>query len=78
MGKPAGIKCARKLAARRKTERWADKDFKKANLGTRYKSNPFGGSSHAKGIFFLFVDAFVCKYYQLYICILHKIQIQIL
>ena len=29
---------------------WADKDYKKAHLGTTLKANPFGGSSHAKGI----------------------------
>merc|ERR1712094_138771 len=28
----------------------ADKDYKKANFGTAIKCNPFGGSSHAKGI----------------------------
>merc|ERR1711937_452398 len=43
-------KSARKLVNRRRSQRWADKDYKKANLGTRYKCNPFGGSSHAKGI----------------------------
>merc|ERR1712099_113043 len=48
--KPRGIKCARKLVNRRRQELWADKDYKKANLGTKYKCNPFGGSSHAKGI----------------------------
>merc|ERR1712228_930884 len=50
MGKPRGIRTARKQVNRRRTERWADKDYKKANLGTKYKCNPFGGSSHAKGI----------------------------
>ena len=35
---------------RRRTQLWADKDYKKANLGTKYKCNPFGGTSHAKGI----------------------------
>uniref|UniRef100_A0A1B0C5Q5 SMARCC SWIRM-associated domain-containing protein n=1 Tax=Glossina palpalis gambiensis TaxID=67801 RepID=A0A1B0C5Q5_9MUSC len=29
-------------------QRWADKDYKKAHLGTRWKANPFGGASHAK------------------------------
>merc|ERR1712203_232779 len=29
---------------------WADLDYKKAHLGTRWKANPFGGASHAKGI----------------------------
>ncbi|KAL7069183.1 putative 40S ribosomal protein S23 [Cryptosporidium serpentis] len=49
-GKPRGINTARELRTRRRTQRWADKQYKKANLGTRYKSNPFGGASHAKGI----------------------------
>ena len=30
--------------------RWADDGFKKRLLGTAFKSSPFGGSSHAKGI----------------------------
>merc|ERR1711970_873601 len=30
--------------------RWALKSFKKKHLGTALKCNPFGGSSHAKGI----------------------------
>lgn len=49
-GKPRGIRAARKLRNRRRAQRWADKDYKKRNLGTRWKSNPFQGSSHAKGI----------------------------
>ncbi|XP_055388882.1 LOW QUALITY PROTEIN: 40S ribosomal protein S23-like [Condylostylus longicornis] len=49
-GQPHGIRTARKLRNRRRTQRWADKSYKKANLGTRWKSNPFQGSSHAKGI----------------------------
>ncbi|EKX73193.1 40S ribosomal protein S23, putative [Theileria equi strain WA] len=49
-GVPRGIRAARKLRNRRRRERWADKAYKKANLGTRWKSNPFKGSSHAKGI----------------------------
>merc|ERR1711896_129028 len=49
-GKPRGIACARKLRIHRKIQRWADKDYKKANFGTAIKCNPFGGSSHAKGI----------------------------
>merc|ERR1712157_427330 len=48
--KPRGIKCARKLRNTRRTNRWADLDYKKAHLGTTLKANPFGGSSHAKGI----------------------------
>ncbi|KAG5444425.1 hypothetical protein CRM22_004638 [Opisthorchis felineus] len=49
-GKPAGLKTARKLSTHRKTQRWADKQYKKSHLGTRWKANPFGGASHAKGI----------------------------
>ncbi|PAA84487.1 hypothetical protein BOX15_Mlig020140g1 [Macrostomum lignano] len=50
MGKPAGIRTARKLRNNRREQRWADKDYKKSHLGTRWKANPFGGASHAKGI----------------------------
>merc|ERR1711968_409108 len=49
-GKPRGIQCALKLRIHRKENRWADKDYKKANFGTALKCNPFGGSSHCKGI----------------------------
>ena len=49
-GKPHGILTARKLKIRRRDQRWHDKDYKKAHLGTRWKANPFGGASHAKGI----------------------------
>ena len=48
--KPRGIRCARKLRNNRRIQRWADLDYKKAHLGTTLKANPFGGSSHAKGI----------------------------
>lgn len=34
----------------RRDQRWADKQYKKRALGTAFKSSPFGGSSHAKGI----------------------------
>ena len=47
---PRGIRAARKLRTHRRDQRWADKKFKKANLGTVWKSNPFEGASHAKGI----------------------------
>ncbi|VDM55482.1 unnamed protein product [Angiostrongylus costaricensis] len=50
MGKPKGIRTARKLKIHRQSQRWCDKAYKKAHLGTRWKSNPFGGASHAKGI----------------------------
>merc|ERR1712072_828487 len=49
-GQPRGIRAGRKLLRRHRSSLWADKDYKKANLGTRWKCNPFGGSSHAKGI----------------------------
>jgi small subunit ribosomal protein S23e len=50
MGKPHGLRTARKLRNHRRDQRWHDKDYKKSHLGTRWKSNPFGGASHAKGI----------------------------
>merc|ERR1711974_384203 len=50
MGKPSGIKTARKHVNNRRNQVWADKDYKKAHLGTALKANPFGGSSHAKVI----------------------------
>merc|ERR1712205_230497 len=30
--------------------KWASKGYKKRNLGTQFKCNPFGGTSHVKGI----------------------------
>merc|ERR1712018_1075334 len=50
MGKPMGLHTARKLKSHRREQKWHDKDYKKAHLGTRWKANPFQGSSHAKGI----------------------------
>ena len=50
MGKPRGIRTARKMRNRRRDQRWADLGYKKANLGTALKANRFGGASHAKGI----------------------------
>merc|ERR1711879_607565 len=49
-GKPAGLRTARKHVKNRRSQVWADLDYKKAHLGTRWKANPFGGASHAKGI----------------------------
>jgi len=49
-GKPRGIRSARKLKITRRDNRWAQKFYKKRNSGTSLKANPFGGSSHAKGI----------------------------
>merc|ERR1712066_1003799 len=39
----------RKLRIHRRNQRWADKDFNKANLGSEWKK-PFAGCSHSKGI----------------------------
>ena len=44
------MNAARKLRLHRKEQQWADLHYKKRLLGTAYKSSPFGGSSHAKGI----------------------------
>lgn len=47
---PRGLNAARKLRMNRKDQKWADLGYKKRALGTAFKSSPFGGSSHAKGI----------------------------
>ncbi|KAK2760875.1 40S ribosomal protein S23 [Arachnomyces sp. PD_36] len=49
-GKPRGLNAARKLRNHRREQQWADLSYKKRLLGTAFKSSPFGGSSHAKGI----------------------------
>lgn len=49
-GKPRGLNAARKLANNRRDNKWADLHYKKRLLGTAFKSSPFGGASHAKGI----------------------------
>ena len=49
-GQPRGLNAARKLRNHRREQQWADLHYKKRLLGTAYKSSPFGGSSHAKGI----------------------------
>lgn len=49
-GQPRGLNAARKLRTHRRDQRWADLGYKKRALGTAFKSSPFGGSSHAKGI----------------------------
>merc|ERR1712156_780321 len=41
---------ARKLRNHRRVQKWAKKLWKKRHSGIRFKSDPFGGSSHAKGI----------------------------
>jgi len=50
MSKANGANSARKLIRLRRKGKWADKGWKKSNAGTALKANPFGGSSHAKGI----------------------------
>ena len=47
---PKGLNAARKLRNNRRDQRWSDLHYKKRALGTAFKSSPFGGSSHAKGI----------------------------
>ncbi|KAH3816105.1 40S ribosomal protein S23 [Dreissena polymorpha] len=49
MGKPRGIRTARKYVTHRREQRWHDKGYKKAHLSSRWVK-PFEGSSHAKGI----------------------------
>ena len=50
MGKPNGLRCGRKLRIHRRTQRWQDAAFCKANSITALKANPMGGSTMAKGI----------------------------
>merc|ERR1739838_179210 len=45
-----GHKAARTLKDRRRTQRWADKDYKKRNLGTQFKCDPFKGAPMARGL----------------------------
>merc|ERR1711976_215195 len=47
---PRGLNSARQMRNRRRGNRWAQKQYKKKNLGTALKANPFGGASMAKGI----------------------------
>ena len=47
--KTRGLGAGRKLLKLRRENRWADKDYNKANLGSEWKK-PFAGCSHAKGI----------------------------
>ena len=50
MTKAHGMNAGRKLSSLRRTNKWASKMYKKRHLGNALKANPFGGSSHAKGI----------------------------
>jgi small subunit ribosomal protein S23e len=49
VGKPRGVRAGRKLRDHRREQRWADKTYNKAMIGSRYR-NPFMGASHAKGL----------------------------
>eukprot|EP01023_Acetabularia_acetabulum_P066063 TRINITY_DN8848_c0_g1_i1.p2 TRINITY_DN8848_c0_g1~~TRINITY_DN8848_c0_g1_i1.p2 ORF type:complete len:143 (-),score=30.20 TRINITY_DN8848_c0_g1_i1:148-576(-) len=49
MGKTRGMGAGRKLRDHRRIQKWADKDYKRAALGSEWKK-PFAGASHAKGI----------------------------
>ncbi|CAD7669467.1 unnamed protein product [Nyctereutes procyonoides] len=46
----SGLRTARKLRSHQGDQKWHDKQYKKAHLGTDLNTNPFGGASHAKGI----------------------------
>ncbi|CAG5129256.1 unnamed protein product, partial [Candidula unifasciata] len=48
--KPMGLHTGRMLKDHRREQRWHDKDYKKAHLGTRCKANSFQGSFHARCI----------------------------
>ena len=50
MGKPAGLRTARKLRTHRRNQRWHDNGYCKAHSVTAMKANPMGGSTMAKGI----------------------------
>ena len=50
MTKANGRNAARKLLRIRRKAKWADKGWKKSHTETAAKANPFGGSSHVKGI----------------------------
>ncbi|KAB0348862.1 hypothetical protein FD754_013719 [Muntiacus muntjak] len=50
MGKCRGLRTARKLHSCQQDQKWHDKQYKEAHLGTALKANPFGSTSHAKGI----------------------------
>ncbi|KAB0341956.1 hypothetical protein FD754_018882 [Muntiacus muntjak] len=50
MVRRCGLCTARKPRSQRRDQRWHNKQYKKAHLGTALKASPFGGASHAKGI----------------------------
>ncbi|XP_041486898.1 intraflagellar transport protein 172 homolog [Microtus oregoni] len=50
MSKCRGHHTARKLRSHHRDQKWHEKQYMKAHLGTALKANPFGGASHAKRI----------------------------
>ncbi len=48
-GKPSGILAGGKLQNHRRLQRWNDKDYKKANIESKWK-RAFGTTSHSSGI----------------------------
>lgn len=49
VGKPRGIRAARKLVQKRKVNKWADPEYNAQNIPSRWKK-PFGEAPQAKGI----------------------------
>ena len=47
--KTRGLGAGRKLKTRRREQRWHDKGYCRAHLGSEWKK-PFAGTSHSKGI----------------------------
>mmetsp|Transcript_37058 Transcript_37058/g.75018 ORF Transcript_37058/g.75018 Transcript_37058/m.75018 type:complete len:146 (-) Transcript_37058:2813-3250(-) len=50
VGKPRGIRAARKLRNHRKKQKWNDKRYARKHSYAALKANPLKGASHAKGI----------------------------
>ncbi len=49
VGKPRGIRAARKLVQKRKDNKWADPEYNAINIPSRWK-RPMGEAPQAKGI----------------------------
>ena len=63
VGKPRGMRAGRKLKDHRRVNRWADKEYNKAMIGSRYR-NPFMGASHAKGLVVEKIGVYIIIYIQ--------------
>mmetsp|Transcript_92859 Transcript_92859/g.139371 ORF Transcript_92859/g.139371 Transcript_92859/m.139371 type:complete len:146 (-) Transcript_92859:1156-1593(-) len=50
VGKPRGIRAARKLRNHRKKQKWNDKRYARKHSYAALKADPLKGASHAKGI----------------------------